>query len=184
MNKKSATEFLPFPSRPFEPTDEKDTHHLSSTCCLSWSLTPKCNKGDYSHREKSTTLHNMHNTWGYRHKTLKPATVTRITAQTLKLQSLGIEKANTAHEKEVPWSRVSNRHTFTSQYMLVNKSLQSCYSCEEDETHKKVLDNLASLASPHIPNHRRQEKLVYMGFCWHRQKQKNTSDLNRRMHHL
>jgi hypothetical protein len=47
--------------------------------------------------EKSTTLHNMHNTWGYRHKTLKPATVTRITSQTLKLQSLGIEKANTAH---------------------------------------------------------------------------------------
>jgi hypothetical protein len=61
--------------------------------------------------EKSTTLHNMHNTWGYRHRTLKPAMVTRITAQTLKLHSLGIEKANTAHEKEVPLSRVSNRHT-------------------------------------------------------------------------
>jgi hypothetical protein len=47
MNKKSATEFLPCPSRPFEPTDGKDTHHLSR---------------EITAIEKSTTLHNMHNT--------------------------------------------------------------------------------------------------------------------------
>jgi hypothetical protein len=61
MNKKSATEFLPFPSRPFEPTDEKDTHHLSSTCSGA-GLSQQSATREITAIEKSTTLHNMHNT--------------------------------------------------------------------------------------------------------------------------